>query len=106
MNAPAVSLLDDALMQLRGELDAVMRLRGELDGKTVVETVVEQIRLFWAMAVAAKNAASSDVLAIEFTALANDTGLTSDLGRHGAEDIAHVLTWALRGQCPFAEGTS
>jgi len=67
-------------------------------------TPKERIHIFWASAKAARDLATADVLIEEFTKVADETGLTAALGRHGAEDIAHVIRWAGRGWNPFEKG--
>lgn len=73
----------------------------------------ERIRILWAAAKAARHALEvRDV----FIALATETNLIdrrgrwvgadvrADLRRHGAEDVEHVIAWALRGWNPFEKG--
>jgi hypothetical protein len=62
---------------------------------------VARARLFWAAVVAARDLGSSDVVIEEFTELARSTGLTTDLGRHGDKDVAHIIKWALLNRNPF-----
>ena len=69
-----------------------------------VTDLKRRLREFWAHAKAARDTAAADVFTEEFTRLANESGLTRDLGRHGAEDIAHVIRWAYRGWNPFESG--
>jgi hypothetical protein len=80
----------------------------------------ERIRLLWAAAKNAGEFAATDVLQDAFLALAVQVGLIDARGcwtgpdratavaqhvrRHGAEDLAHVITWALRGWNPFETG--
>jgi hypothetical protein len=63
--------------------------------------VAYRLRVFWAGVKAARRLGAWDVVTTEFTALAIETGLLADLGRHGEEDIAHVISWALRDMDPF-----
>jgi hypothetical protein len=79
---------------------AIAKVRARLDASLPVK---KRIRTLWAGAKAARRFAASDVVLDEFTALANETGLTRDLGYHGREDVAHVLNWALRGWDPFGD---
>jgi hypothetical protein len=71
------------------------------DRKVPIKT---RVRSLWNFAKAARDCGSSDVVLGEFTKLADITGLTADLGRHGAEDVRHVLSWAMRGLNPFEDG--
>ena len=71
-----------------------------------------RIRLLWAAAKSARKLGATDVVSHAFTALAVETGLIDRHGhwtgtdvrdyvrRHGAEDVAHVVAWALRGGIP------
>jgi len=79
---------------------AIAKVRAHLDPSLPVK---KRIRTLWAGAKAARRFAASDVVLDEFTALANESGLTRDLGYHGREDVAHVLNWALRGWDPFGD---
>jgi hypothetical protein len=72
---------------------AIAKVRAYLDPSLPVKN---RIRALWAGAKAARQFASFDVVRDEFAALAEETGLTRDLGRHGKEDVEHVVTWALR----------
>jgi hypothetical protein len=79
-------------------------------------TTKERIRVLWSAAKAARELAADDVIASDFMALAIDVGLIDHNGRwtgqdvresirrHGAEDVAHVISWALRGWNPFEKG--
>jgi hypothetical protein len=64
-------------------------------------TIKQRIHALWAGAKAARHFDAADVVKEAFTKLAHETGLTHDLGRYGKEDLAHVLSWALRGWNPF-----
>jgi len=76
----------------------------------------ERIRVQWATAKEARDLAAGDVVRETFTALALEVGLIdergywtggdvrADIRRHGAEDVAHVVAWALRGWNPFEKG--
>lgn len=76
----------------------------------------QRIRALWAAAKFARNVASADAVAETFMWLAVDTGLIDRRGRwtsadiadhrrgYGREDVAHVISWALRGMNPFMTG--
>ena len=61
-----------------------------------------RVKIFWARAEALRHTAPHQQIKQQFTALAKQSGLTTDLGHHGDEDVRHVLDWALRGRIPFA----
>ena len=77
-----------------------------------------RIRALWAAAkyAHAHNLAAVDAIADAFMWLAIDAGLIDRRGRwacpgiaegrrsYGREDVAHVISWALRGMNPFATG--
>jgi hypothetical protein len=75
-----------------------------------------RIQLLWAAAKHARKFGAADVVHNAFTALAVETGLINkhghwtgtdvrdDVRRHGAEDVAHTVAWALRGWNPFETG--
>ena len=60
-----------------------------------------RIKIFWARAKALRHEAPHEQIKQQFIALANRSGLITDLGHHGEEDVRHVLDWALRGLVPF-----
>jgi hypothetical protein len=76
----------------------------------------ERIRLLWAAARNADELAAADIVQDTFVALAVEVGLIDARGcwmgsdvaehvrRHGAEELAHVITWGLRGLNPFETG--
>jgi hypothetical protein len=76
----------------------------------------QRIHILWAAAKAARKLGADDVVRDAFMALAIETNLINERGywtgndvrdyvrRHGAEDVAHVVTWALRGWNPFEKG--
>jgi hypothetical protein len=80
----------------------------------------ERIRLLWAAAKNAGELAATDVLQDTFMALAAEvnlinarscwtgpdraTAVAQHVRHHGAEDLAHVITWGLRGLNPFETG--
>ena len=77
----------------------------------------ERIRLLWAAAKTARDLAATDVVADTFIELAVETKLIdakecwtgSDVAEHrrsyGRQDVAHVITWGLRGWNLFEQGT-
>jgi hypothetical protein len=81
-----------------------------------LRTTKARIRLLWATAKQARNLGASNVIHDAFMALAVETNLIDkrgrwtgadvreDVRRHGAEDVAHVINWALRGRNPFETG--
>lgn len=76
----------------------------------------KRIRILWATAKQSRDLAASDVLHSAFMVLAIETALIDRRGfwigndvresvrKFGAEDVAHVITWALRGWNPFEKG--
>jgi hypothetical protein len=82
--------------------DMAQAARPKLADRT--SPVRARIRVLWGSAKAARTLGAPDVVLEQFTELARETGLISDMGRHGAEDVAHVLSWALRGMNPFEKG--
>jgi hypothetical protein len=60
-----------------------------------------RIKKFWARAEALRHTAPHDQIKQAFFVLAKQSGLITDLGHHGEEDLCHVLDWALRGRIPF-----
>jgi hypothetical protein len=76
----------------------------------------ERVRLLWAAAKTARDLAASDVVHEAFIAVALRTGLIDERGRwtgadiaehrrnFGAQDIEHVVRWAVRGWNPFETG--
>jgi hypothetical protein len=63
--------------------------------------VAMRIKIFWARTEALRHAAPDERIKQQFIAFAKQSGLTTDLGRHGDKDARHVLDWALRGRIPF-----
>ena len=75
-----------------------------------------RLRILWSAAKKARDLGSRDVVHDEFMALAIEVNLIDQHGRwtgsdvreyvrrFGAEDVDHVLRWALRGWNPFEEG--
>ena len=76
----------------------------------------ERIRVLWAGAKMARELGAADRTLRAFMQLATDTNLIDKRGRwtgtdvaehvrrYGAEDVAHVIRWALRGRNPFEKG--
>jgi len=76
----------------------------------------ERIRVLWAGAKMAREVGAVDTIHRAFTQLVIDTDLIDGRGRwtgadvaervrrYGAEDVAHVIRWALRGWNPFEKG--
>jgi hypothetical protein len=76
----------------------------------------ERIHILWAAAKAARKLGAEDVVRDAFMVLAIETNLINErdywtgndvrdyVRRHGAEDVEHVITWALRGWNPFEKG--
>jgi hypothetical protein len=67
-------------------------------------SVKDRIATFWSVVVESRDLGSTDVVAEVFTELADRCGLTAALGRHGREDVDHVVRWGLAGLNPFAGG--
>jgi hypothetical protein len=75
-----------------------------------------RIRILWSAAKKARDLGASDVVHGAFMALAVEVNLINRNGRwtgadvresvrrFGAEDVSHVITWALRGWNPFEKG--
>jgi hypothetical protein len=58
----------------------------------------------WGFAKAARGLGERNLLEEQFIKAAHRSGLVRDLGRHGEEDVRHVVSWALLGQNPFEKG--
>jgi hypothetical protein len=86
---PSADLLSQAIDFLRPQLDRA-------------QPIGERLRILWAGVLAARDLGATDLIEAEFGALALDTGIHADLGRHADEDIRHVIRWAMLGQNPFA----
>jgi hypothetical protein len=101
---PAVDLLGEA----------IERVRPLVADKT--KTTKQRIHLLWAAAKKSRDLGAYDVVSDAFMALAVETNLIDERGRwtgedvrkserrFGAEDVAHVVNWALRGMNPFEKG--
>jgi hypothetical protein len=89
---PTIDLLADAIERVRPHVDRTL-------------PIGHRIRALWAGAVAAHklNLGAIDVIEAEFTKLARATGITADLGRHGDEDVAHIIRWAFLNRNPFGQ---
>jgi hypothetical protein len=89
----------------------IERTRPPLIGATT-----ERIRLLWAAAKRSRDLGASDVVHDAFMQLAIDVDLIDARGcwtgtdvhesgrRFGAQDVSHVISWALRGRNPFDTG--
>ena len=98
---PAVDLLAQATLHVRAAL---------MDQSKPTKA---RLRILWGAARQASNLGSADVVHDEFMALAVEVNLIDQHGRwtgsdvreyvrrFGAEDVDHVLRWALRGWNPF-----
>jgi hypothetical protein len=76
----------------------------------------ERVRLLWASAKMARDLGASDIVHDAFMSLAITTNLIDPSGRwvptdvretrraFGAQDVEHVIKWALRGWNPFEVG--
>ncbi len=82
---PAIDLLAGAVNYVRPHLDSALPLS-------------ERARNFWAGVVAARDFGAVDVVEREFKVLAQETGLTGELG---AADVIHLIRSAFLDQNPF-----
>jgi hypothetical protein len=76
-------------------------------------TTKERIRILWGAAKMSRDLGASDVVHDAFMTLAVEVNLINEQGRwtgedvresvrrYGREDVAHAITWALRGWNPF-----
>jgi hypothetical protein len=88
------------------ETDIVVEITTHLANELSRDTpVTMRVKIFWARAEALRQVASHPQITRAFFALAKRSGLIADLGRHGDEDVRHVLDWALRGRIPFCSRT-
>ena len=84
------------------ETDIVVEIAAHLVSELCRDIpVATRIKIFWARAEALRQAAPHKRIEQAFFALAKRSGLITDLGHHGDEDVRHVLSWALRGRVPF-----
>jgi hypothetical protein len=79
-------------------------------------TTKQRIRILWSAAKKARDFGAGDVVHDAFMALAVEVGLIDSKGRwigadvrpsvrpFGAEDVAHTISWAMRGWNPFEKG--
>jgi hypothetical protein len=81
-------LLTQAVVQVRPYLDRAI-------------PVGDRVRNLWAGVIAAQGLGAADAVEEEFLRLSYETGLAADLGRHAAEDLRHVVSWAMRRMNPF-----
>jgi hypothetical protein len=93
---------------------AIEQIRPEL--ANVTSPTKQRIRCLWASAKQARRLAEDKVVADTLIALAIETNLIDRAGcwtgadvaehrrSHGAQDVAHVISWALRGWNPFEKG--
>jgi hypothetical protein len=98
MNAPANNISSGApplLDRVIGELQPLL-------GRD--SSIKERLLTFWSVLVESRDLGSSDVIADEFRNVAEESGLTDDVGKHGIEDIEHIISWGLRGFNPFEKG--
>jgi hypothetical protein len=66
-----------------------------------------RLRLFWRAVIVARGKADDAELRRQFMNHARSSGLVAavhQLGRHGEEDVMHVLDWALKGRDPWGAG--
>jgi len=104
MHAETCSTLPEVIYQLRPAL---------ADVKTPSK---QRIRTLWASAKQARGLAEDKVVADAFMQLTADANLINRAGswtgadvaeyriRYGGGDVAHVISWALRGMNPFEKG--
>jgi hypothetical protein len=79
-------------------------------------TTKQRAHILWAVAKRASDLGAGDVVADSFMALAVALNLIDSRGHwtgddvrksvrpHGAEDIRHIISWALNGLNPFEQG--
>jgi hypothetical protein len=85
----------DAVDELKRALD---HFRPKLDRAL---PIAARARNFWAIVVAVRDLAAADVVRQDLTDLLRSTGLVADLGRHGPEDIEHLIRWGMLKRDPF-----
>jgi hypothetical protein len=96
--------------------DLLSQAIGQLRPLLVTGTTKQRIHLLWAAAKRASDLGAGDVMRDDFMALAIEMKLIDSRGEwtgddvresvrpHGAEDIRHVISWALHGWNPFEQG--
>ena len=92
MNAPPTDLLGQAVALTRNRIADRSR------------SLSQRVQTLWSAVYAARALGSTDIVEAAFTDLARNTGLVSDLGRHGAEDAAHVIRWGTARPRPVRPG--
>ena len=81
------------------DLQAVAaRLTAELRATATPSARVQRL---WAVGCALRGRAPEAELHALLIGCAQRSGLTAALGRHGREDVEHVVRWALLGRDPF-----
>jgi hypothetical protein len=63
-----------------------------------------RLRKLWLTAMAARDKGDHTDLRRQFIEYARTSGLIADIGRHGEEDVRHVVDWGLRGMNPWGTG--
>jgi hypothetical protein len=93
---------------------AIERTRPLLTDRS--RTTTERIRVVWAAAKRSRDLGACDAMHAAFMQLAVDVNLIDQRGRwtgtdvregvrrFGAQDVGHVIDWALRGWNPFDTG--
>jgi len=61
----------------------------------------ERVRILWSAAKHCRDMAPPETVEAAFLTLAREANLIAALGRHGDEDVMHVLRWAASGTNPF-----
>jgi hypothetical protein len=98
MSVPATNMSSGALPLLDRVIDELRLLLGR------DSSIKERLLTFWSVLVESRDLGSSDAIADEFRNVAKKSGLTDDLGKHGVEDIEHIISWGFRGFNPFEKG--
>jgi hypothetical protein len=60
----------------------------------------QRIETLWSAVYAARDLGPANIVGAAFLDLARKSGLVAALGRHGTEDVRHVIWWALCGRDP------
>ena len=66
--------------------------------------IAERSRNFYAICVAVRKLAASDVLRDDLTVFARRRRLIHDLGRNGSETVDHLIRYGLLKRWPFGRG--